>query len=183
MDTLALSGTLDKKQEHFLRLCCDPQRERASLVTIARDAGLRPIDVLDLFRTASFAKAHAFAMGQLAESLPAVVRDLAEKAVDAKIECPRCFGERYEREGIECVMCLGKGTIFRPSDLDRQKVVMTATGVLKQGQGVSVQVNQQTNVSSNGGSGLFSKYVKASDEAAYDVSDLVVEAEKVDDGS
>src|SRR5687767_8697652 len=57
IDTLALAN-LDKKQEHFLRLLCDPARQRDSLVTIARDCGLLPVHVLDMFRHASFAKAN-----------------------------------------------------------------------------------------------------------------------------
>lgn len=178
IDTLSLS-TLDKKQEHFLRLICDPKRAHDSLVTIARDAGLLPTHVLDLFRNASVAKAHALAMGQLSEALPAIARDIADKSIDAKVECPACFGDKYIREGVECPQCNGRGEVFRTSDLDRQKIALETTGILKKGSGVNVNVNQQVGVISPGT--FFSKYVKASDDAAYDVpSDAIdVKAEDV----
>jgi hypothetical protein len=176
IDTIALAN-LDKKQEHFLRLLCDPARAGQSLVTIARDCGLLPTHVLELYRNAAFAKAHALAMGQLAEALPAIARDIADKSVDAKVECPRCFGEKYESEGVTCSQCAGKGLVFRASDLDRQKIALETTGVLKKGPGVNVNVNQQVAVAQPGT--FFSKYVKASDETAYDVTDMA-EAEVID---
>jgi RecJ-like exonuclease len=150
---------------------CDPKRQRDSLVVIARDAGMLPSHVIDLFRNASFAKANALAFAQLTEKLPEIAKDIADKSVDAKIECPSCFGEG-EVEGIgKCPQCLGKGKVFRTSDLDRQKIALTSTGLLKQGAGVNVNV-QQNNISTISPNTFFSKYVKSSDEAAYDVSDF-----------
>lgn len=177
IDTIGLAN-LDKKQEHFLRLMCDPARAKDSLVTIARDSGLLPTNVLELYRNAAFAKAHALAMGQLSEALPAIVKDIADKAVDAKVQCPRCFGEGFEAPEITCSQCLGKGEIFRGSDLDRQKIALEATGVLKKGGGVNVQVQQ--NVAVGQPNNFFSKYVKASDDAAYDVTDMA-EAQVVEE--
>ena len=180
IDTLALSN-LDKKQEHFLRLLCDPNRQRDSLVTIARDCGLQPVAVLDLFRHASFAKANALAMGKLTEALPAVAADIAEKSVDSKVECPTCFGDMYIKEGIECPSCFGRGKVMRTSDLDRQKILMEVTGVLKKGPGVAVNV-QQNNIQAPQAN-MFSSYVKKTDDAAYDVSDIVdAETVKEPDG-
>lgn len=170
VDTIALSN-LDKKQQHFLAILCDPNRQNQSLTVLARDSGLTPTQVLDLFRNASFAKAHALAMGQLSEALPAVVKDIAEKSVDAKVECPRCFGSGFEREEVECIVCLGKGLIFRESDLDRQKLVLETTGISKPKGGVNVQVNQNVGVAMP--TNMFSKYVRASDDTAYDVGEIV----------
>jgi hypothetical protein len=177
IDTLALSN-LDKKQEHFLRLLCDPARQRDSLVTIARDCGILPVHILEVFRSASFSKANALAMGQLTEALPAVVKDIADKSVDAKVECPTCFGDGNISEGVQCPQCNGRGEVFRPSDLDRQKLVLDATGIVKKGPGVAVNVQQNVGVVSP--NSFFSKYVKASDEAAYDVTDMTLDAEVVD---
>jgi len=171
VDTIGLAS-LDKKQEHFLRLLCDPARAHDSLVTIARDSGLLPTNIMALFRDAAFAKAHTLAMGQLSEAVPAIVKDITDKSVDAKIECPNCFGEGFIDEGVKCGQCSGRGQVMRTSDIDRQKIALEAAGVLRKGPGVSVNVQQNVGVST-GGATLFSKYVKASDETAYDVSDII----------
>lgn len=170
IDTLSLSN-LDKKQEHLLRLLSDPARGRDTLATIARDAGMVPTAVLEMFRTASFAKAHALAMGQLSEAIPAIVKDITDKSIDAKVECPMCFGEGETVPGISCPSCNGRGEVFRGSDLDRQKLALDAAGIVKKGPGVAVQVNQNVGISTPGA--FFSKYVKASDTAAYDVGEIV----------
>lgn len=170
IDTLSLSS-LDKKQEHLLRLLCDPRRAHDSLATITRDAGLLPSHVIELFRTASVAKGSALAIAQFSESLPAIAKDITDKSIDAKVECPSCFGEKYIEDGVKCPQCLGKGEIFRASDLDRQKIALESVGVTKKGGGVSVNVNQQVGVVSP--NTFFSKYVKASDQAAYDVDGFV----------
>jgi hypothetical protein len=117
-------------------------------------------------------------MGQISEALPRVVKDVAEKSIDAKVECPNCFGEGFTAEDVKCTMCNGRGQIFRASDLDRQKVLLEAGGVLKKGPGVAVQVNQNVNNNIQAPN-MFSRYVKDSDETAYNVSDII-EGEKVD---
>lgn len=166
IDNLLLT-TLDKKQQHFLNILADPARAKDSISTIARDSGLKPLEIIDLFRSSAFAAAHAVAMGKLATALPSVVDDLTAKSIDSRIECPQCLGEKNLTDGVQCPMCWGKGEIFRASDLDRQKIVLESTGVTKKGAGMAIQVNQ--NVGVVGSSALFSKYVKASDDAAYDV--------------
>lgn len=171
-DTLGLA-TLDKKQQHFLDLLTDPKRSRDNISTIARDSGLTALQVLDLFRSASFARAQAIAMGRMADSIPAVVDDIASKAVDAKIECPTCFGAKKLEGDLTCPQCLGKGQVMRHSDIDRQKIILESTGVVKKGgAGVNVQVNNQVGVVSPGS--FFSNYVKASDKAAYDITDAEI---------
>ncbi len=169
-DTLGLA-TLDKKQRHFLDLLTDPKRKRDTISTIARDSGLTALQVLDLFRTASFARAQAIAMGRMADSIPDVINDLTAKSVDAKVECPTCFGAK-QLSNMDCPECLGKGQIFRPSDIDRQKIVFEAVGITKKNTGVNVQVNNQVNTISPGS--FFSNYVRASDKAAYDISEAEI---------
>lgn len=170
--------TLDKKQQHLLNLLTDPRRERDSINRIAKEAGLTPLQVMDIFRSAAFAKAHATAMVKMADSLPAVVDDITSKSVDAKIECPMCQGDKELAGNVKCPQCNGKGTVMRYSDLDRQKIVLESTGVVKRGQGgVNVNVNQQVGVINPGS--FFTKYVKDSDSAAYDVENIQ-DAEIVD---
>lgn len=176
IETLELAQ-LDKKQEHLLNLLLDPRRKYDTINSIARDAGMKPAAVIDLFRSASFAKAHALAMAKMAEALPAVVDDIAAKSVDTKIECPTCFGQK-QMQGVDCPTCFGRGQIMRFSDLDRQKILLEAAGVTKKGGGVNVNVNQQVAVTNPGS--FFSSFVKNSDAEAYAIDADVVEAEKDD---
>lgn len=172
IDVISLAS-LDKKQEHFLRLLCDPIRRNDNLATIAHDAGILPTQVMGLFREASFAKAHAIAMGQLAEKVPAIVADLSAKAVDEIVTCPECLGTTDQGDE-PCEKCHGRGTILRQGDLDHQKVALELSGLLKKGPGVNVQV-QQNNISNSSPGAFFSKFVRASDHDAYDIEGEVVE--------
>ena len=168
-------AALDKRQQYFLDLLTDPSRKHSSISTIAKAAKVTPSQVIDLYRNASFAQAHAIASSCLQTALPAVVQDIAEKSVDAKIECPTCFGSG-QSGGTPCLNCDGRGEIFRASDLDRQKLVLEATGVVKRGQpGLNVNVNQQVGIVQPGS--FFSKWVKNSDQAAYDVKAIDAESE------
>lgn len=65
---------------------------------------------------------------------------------------------------------------MRYSTIDHQKLLLEAGTVIKRGgPGVNVQV-QQNNLNSNSQPGsFFSKFVSASDKAAYDVIDIPVE--------
>jgi len=175
IDNLGLA-TLDKKQQHFLDLLQDPKRQKHSINEIAKDSGLSPLQVIDLFRNSAFARANAIAMGRMAQALPAVIDDIAEKSVDAKVECPTCFGTKKVATEI-CPQCFGKGEILRPSDWDRQKTILEATGITKKQAGVNVQVNSQTNVGIVSPGNFFSSYVKASDKAANDINPDSIDAE------
>ncbi len=165
---------LDKKQEHFLRLLCDPIREHDSIAVITRDAGLLPSQVIQLFREASFAKAHALSMTQLAERIPDIVQDLTKRSTDAVVTCPDCMGEGSESEIEPCARCHGRGLVIREGDLDHKKVALELGGLLKKGTGVNVNV-QQNNISASAPGAFFSRFVKASDKDAYDVA--VIDAE------
>ena len=168
-------SNLDKKQEHLLALLCDPKRKRDTLDTIAKEAGMRPAQVVELFRNAAFARAHAVAMSKVANDLQDVVDDIASKAVDARIECPTCFGAR-EINNVPCPNCLGKGEVMRFSDIDRQKIILDTAGLTKKDKaGVSVNVNQQVGIVNPGN--MFSGFVKNSDDAAYAIDGETLDVE------
>jgi len=175
VDSIGLA-TLDKKQQHFLDLLTDPKRQKHSINAIAKDSGLTPLQVIDLFRNAAFAKANALAMGRMADALPEVIDDIAAKSVDAKVECPTCFGKQLP-DSMVCPQCYGKGQVLRASDWDRQKTILEATGITKKAGGVNVQVNSQTNVGIVSPGSFFSNYVKASDKAANDINPDSIDAE------
>lgn len=171
IDALAYAE-LDPKQLHFLRLLGDPARANDKVAVIARDAGLLPTQVITLFRSASAAKAHALAMANFEAALPAVARDVAEKSVDSEVICPDCRGDAANIAEGDCPTCRGLGTILRPSDIDHQKLLLEATGVVKKGGGIAIQNIQSMGAGAPGA--FFSKFVSSSDKAAYDV---VIDAE------
>jgi len=168
VETLELAQ-LDKKQEHLLNLLLDPRRQKDTINTIARDAGMKPAGVIELFRSATFAMAHALAMSKMASALPAVVDDIAAKAVDSKIECPTCFGQKQINH-VDCPTCFGKGEVMRYSDLDRQKILLESAGVTKKGGGVNVNVSQAVGIVNPGS--FFSNFVKGSDADAYSIEPI-----------
>lgn len=181
IDTLS-AAPLDKRQQHFVNLLCDPKRHTDTINTIARDAGMKVSQVMDMYKAAAFAGSMAEALTEISNTLPAVVKDITAKAVDAKVECPRCFGAQYEAEGVLCSQCMGKGVILRESDLDRQKIVLESAGVIKKAQaGVNVQVNQNQQIGVMNPGSFFSRFVKDSDAAAYDVTD-VIDVEPIEEG-
>lgn len=172
-DVLSLAE-LSEKQQHFLRLLVDPRRAKDTLANIVHDAGILPMHVLGLFRDAAFAKAHAIAISTISDSVPAVVGDIVQKSVDAEITCPDCMGEMLE--GSPCFRCHDRGTIMRPSDIDRQKLLLEISGLHKKSSGVQLQVNQNVQNNTIQPGTFFSKYVRESDSAAYDVA---IESEPV----
>lgn len=171
VDNLSLLS-LDKKQKHFLYLLCDPKMEHQPLSSVARAAGVSSTAILDLFVEASKHKSQALALGLVANSTPRVIKDIVQKSVDAKVECPECFGIAIE--GLECSRCHGRGKILRESSIDHQKLVLETAGILKKGPGVAVQVNQNVGGTMQSGT-FFSKFVSQSDQAAYDVEGEIVQ--------
>lgn len=165
IDDLSLMA-LDKKQQHLLYLLCHPTYIEVPLSTIVKAAGLTASGVMDLFADAAKHRSQALGMGALAKSVPSIVGDIIAKSVDEKVECPECFG--FNPEGAPCPKCNGKGVILRTSDLDRQKLVLEMTGLLKKGPATAVQINQNIGNTVQSGT-FFSKFVKDTDETAYDV--------------
>lgn len=166
IESLQVTSNLDKREQYFLELLCSPARAKDTLINIALDAGLTVAKALDLFRQSSFARAHAMAMGRLAEALPDLAEDVAAKSVDSMVMCPSCLG--HKGKNTFCDLCGGRGVVFRESTIDHQKLMLETLGVLKKGGGVNVQVNQNVGNTVQAGN-FFSKYVKESDSTAYDV--------------
>lgn len=160
-------ATLTDKESHLLNLLQDPGRQNDSLAIILKHSGIPTSHFMDLYKSASMIAANSVIMSRLAESTPSIVDDMVDKSIDAKVECPKCFNDEFKR--IDCDMCFGKGKVFRGSDLDRQKLLLEAAGIVKKGGGVNVQVNQQVNNLNPGN--FFSKFVRSTDNDAYDVID------------
>jgi len=135
-----------------------------SLATLAADAGVTADEVLTLFRKGAVAEAHAIATGQIAAGLPAVTRAILDGAVERERPC-LCL--RNGTADPKCSKCRGTGKWLQPADKDRQQMVWEATGLLKKGGGVTV--NTQTNVGVAIQGSFMDRFVKASDQIAYDI--------------
>lgn len=164
-------GPHDQKMELLLNMLADPGRAHMSIDTLCKDAGLTGREFMKIFREASIAKAFTEANLTLAEKLHSVVTDVADKATNHTEPCPCTLGGLQDANP-ECRECKGRGLQFYRGDIDHQKMVFESTGLVKKGGGVNVQVNQQVAV---GAGGLFERFVKATDAAAY--GQKVVDAE------
>lgn len=179
-------ATLDLKQQHLLRLLEDEENADKSLAAVIKSAGMTPTQVVELYKVSAQAVNHALVAGQISQSLPDIVQDMAEKSVDAWVECPECRGtgeggmDLEGNEALMCYRCKGKKLVFRPSDLDRQKIMLEAGGVTKRGTGLNINMNQN-NVNMPSGN-MFSKAMKASDSMAYEAAE-VIDVEPVDSDS
>jgi hypothetical protein len=182
IDTLVLAK-LDDRQQHFLRMLVDPARSADTLAKICKDAGMKPNALIEMYRTASFAKANAIGIGLAADAIPTVVRDLAAKSVDRQIDCPKCRGQKVNAKGDPCYDCAGHGTILVESDLSRQHTLLDMLGLGRKSSG-GVLINNTNAQSMNVGVGsLFSTFVRATDKAAYDVSAPIIDATEEPSGA
>jgi hypothetical protein len=164
----------DAKQDILFRLLGDPARAKDSLSTICQDANVSANEVFAIYRDAVAGQAMVKAQATLSERLDGVVRDVAEKAADHVKECECVILSETSAPNPRCKVCGGRGEIYKEGSLKHAEVVLKATDVLKSGGGVNVAVNQNLGV--NVGGGLLDSFVKATDDAAFDI----IDAEKVE---
>ena len=171
-----LSNTArDTKQDILMRLLSDPARSKDSLVTLCASAGVSNTEVLSLFREAAVARSFTKAQVTLSERLDAVVADVADKAQNHTEPCG-CLQVQPAGTVADpgCPNCSGTGLRHFRGSFDHAQLVFRAAGMTKEGGGVKVNVNQQVGVALGGG--FLDKFVKATDDAAFDV----VEAQEVE---
>lgn len=160
--------------EHLLNLLADPTRAMMKLENVCKDAGITYRELLSIYRDATMARAFAAANMAMAKRLERVAEDVADKATNHTEPCACTLNHTVDPDP-ECGKCKGQGLVFYRSSLPHQQMIFESTGLLKKGGGVNVQVNQQVAV---GGGGIFEKFVKSTDAAAY--GPKVAEGEVVD---
>lgn len=166
------------KLDILLNVLADPQRTMLKLNEAVKDAGLSAREFMSIFREASVAKAFTEANLALSERLKDVAVDVADKAVNHVEKCECTLGG--QQQPLEnCQKCKGVGLVYYRSSLPHQQMIFETAGLLKKGGGgVNVQVNQQVAV---GGGGIFERFVKATDAAAYGQKVIDVEPERVEE--
>lgn len=157
----------DTKQDILFRLLCDPSRKKDSLIKICQDAGVSTTEILSMLRDAVVAQSLVRAQTTLAEKLDAVAIDVAEKAHDHTKPCKCRLLSSIDEADPECPECGGRGEIYKEGSIKHAEMVFKAAGLTKDGGGVNVNVQQNLGV--NVGGGFLDKFVKATDDAAFDV--------------
>lgn len=165
------------KLEILLNVLADPQRTMLSLNEAVKDAGITAREFMSIFREASVAKAFTDANLALSDRLRDVAVDVADKATNHTEPCYCTLGGRRD-PNPKCQKCWGEGLVYFRGSLPHQQMVFETSGLLKRGGGVNVNVQQQVAV---GGGGIFERFVKATDEAAYGKKVIDVEPERVEE--
>lgn len=133
---------------------------------MAVQAGIDPYRVLDLFRKGAIAEAAAISVAQITDALPAVNRDVLDNATERNLPCP-CIKDGRAR--ARCKRCHGTGVWIRESDPIRQQMVWEQAGLLKRGGGVVVNQGVQVGVQGGPSGWSMDKFVRNTDQTAYDV--------------
>jgi hypothetical protein len=170
-------GSKTAQLEILVTMLADPARAKLSMASICEDAGISAKDLMHVFRDGAIAKAVNDAHVHLARKLTTVVSDVADKAHNHLEPC-RCTVGNTVSSLPECPECRGTGQVYYRGSLPHQQMVFESTGILKRGGGVNVNVQQQVAV---GSAGLFDRFVKATDAAAYGQKVVDVEAQRVEE--
>jgi hypothetical protein len=165
------------KLEILLNVLSDPGRTMLRLNEAVKDAGLSAREFMSIFREASVAKAFTEANLALSDRLRDVAVDVADKATNHTESCECTLGGKQQADE-KCQKCKGQGIVYFRGSLPHQQMVFETSGLLKRGGGVNVNVQQQVAV---GGGGIFERFVKATDEAAYGKRVIDVEPERVEE--
>jgi hypothetical protein len=168
----------DTKQDILFRLLCDPKRQKDSLIKICQDAGVSTTEVLSMLRDSVVSQALVRAQMTMADKLDAVARDVAEKAADHTKPCKCRILSAVDEADPECPDCGGRGMLVKEGSLKHAEAVFKAAGLTKDGGGVNVSVQQNLGV--NVGGGFLDKFVKATDDAAFDVVPESIDAEEAE---
>jgi len=154
---LSTVSSLSRREEYLARLLADPRNDTRSLRTICEKADFTLQDFLKLMRPARFTAGIAEAMDRIARYIPDVAEDVMSRSRPYEDTCPNCGGvgkapitvtnrkTRKPETTIEtCTVCGGKGKITVTPDLERQKVALEISGLLKRGTGINVGVQVNT---------------------------------------
>jgi len=165
------------KVEILLNVLADPGRSMLKLDEAVKDAGMTPREFMSIFREASVTKAFTEANLALSDRLRDVAVDVADKATNHTEPCECTLGGKRGADE-KCQKCKGEGLVYFRGSLPHQQMVFETSGLIKKGGGIAVNVNQQVAV---GGGGIFERFVKATDEAAYGKKVIDVEPASVEE--
>lgn len=166
------SADLDPRQQKLIDLVLDPLNEKVPLAQLCALAGLRPTEVLHMFREASWSKAYTDAHRRIAKRVPEVAENMAERATNHTERCGCTFGPDGEvlEADPDCQHCKGKGYRFFRADAEAQVTVLEVVGLIKRGGGVQVGIQQNLAIKADS---VFDSFVKATPAEVINVEKVV----------
>jgi hypothetical protein len=141
VDALCLDATKDIRE--LVVNLLDPALDKLSLGVIAERTGVTMTDLMRAFRNATLARAQILAAREIAQYLPAVVEDVMKRAAPYKETCEACEGTGTmtvrptkkvpipDPATVTCTICRGKKEILRVPELDRQRLALEVSELLK----------------------------------------------------
>lgn len=157
LDKLLHVPDLSPDEERLLTFLTDPERARYGLAVLCADAGFTVARFLKFLQRADGAKAMIGAINRVYARGEDVARDAMELGTIRKFKCVMCDGDgeildkdspKDAQTMKKCVACLGTGEIVREPTVAQQKVALQLMGMLSQGAGMSLTVNNTANASS-----------------------------------
>lgn len=167
--------------DRLLSLLYDKDRSRDSLRSLCAAAGVPPFELLGFLREAALAVAVTEASQTLADQLPAVMKDITEKAQDQIIDC-RCtvgVGGKMPPDP-NCDTCKGRGVRRREGSFNHQHLVLETAKMLPKSGGINIK-NENKTLVMNGGE-VFDAFVNRTDTALAPRIQEAVVIEEVPDG-
>lgn len=135
----AAALSANPKCEILLSLLADPVYSRWGIKRLAAKVGLRPSELLDLFRDRKWIETTL----AIHEELPEVVRDAVKDARASTIPCSDCQGTGRKKDETPCKMC-DNGRVRKPGDNAKLAFIGEAAGITGK-KGPMFQFNQQIN--------------------------------------
>lgn len=127
------------KADDLLNLLADPAYSTWGVKKLAKKAGLKPAEIIDMFREQKWLQTTI----AIHQELPEIIRDAVQDARASSVPCPDCLGMGLKKDGIKCKMC-NEGRVRKPGDNAKLAFVGEAAGITGK-KGPLVQVNQQFN--------------------------------------
>lgn len=150
LDKLLHVSDISPDEERLLTFLTDPERQKYGLATLCIDAGFSVARFLKFLQRADGAKAMIGAIARVHARGADVAGDAMELATIRKFKCVGCDGDgevldkdspKDAQTMKKCIVCLGTGEIVREPTPQQQKIALQLMGMLAQGAGMSLTVN------------------------------------------
>jgi hypothetical protein len=165
----------------ILGLLGDPIHERKSLAEICATGNILPGELLKHIEGAALLRGKVLSAQLIGRGLPAVVRDVMERAAPYEAPCNQCqgTGTRVADPTPQvpnplpepCAVCQGMGRLTYPPDIEHQKLALEMGRLLKTGGGLNIIQNNATLTPGGGGTlggGSLERLHALSDRILYD---------------
>ena len=146
-DTLAVAGTGGSEIERVTTLLLDPRYRLWGLARLCSTVGITVADLFACYRKALILRAQIEATVHVADALPAVARDVMDKATPQPLLCTLCQGARTVgaiepgQLPVPCPLCHGTGTVLSEPTVERHKLALELGQLLEKKGGLIVQQN------------------------------------------